>query len=183
MMTHRQKQCLLCYLGYYTGAIDGLWGSGSQSAAKQFQRENGLAEDADFGTESEAKILALIVSGETEEDWWNGIRHWKREEFRCRCGGKYCDGFPAEPQRKLVELADAVRSHFGSPGIPSSGLRCGKHNALCGGVKNSRHLCGKALDFRIQGRTALQTLAYVRSLPGVRYAYAIDGNYVHMDIE
>ena len=39
------------------------------------------------------------------------------------------------------------------------------------------------MDFRIKSRTALETLSYVQSLPGVRYAYAIDKNYVHMDVK
>lgn len=42
---------------------------------------------------------------------------------------------------------------------------------------------GKALDFRIEGCTAEQVLAYIQSLPGVRYAYDIDGTYIHMDVE
>lgn len=182
-MTVKQKQCLLCYLGYYTGAIDGIWGNASEAAAKQFQQENDLAEDGAFGRDSQEKILEVIQSFDGDQDWWKTIRWWKREEFRCRCGGKYCDGFPAEPKQELVELADQVRTHFGRPGIPSSGLRCAKHNAACGGVANSRHLSGKALDFRIRGIGAKETLGYIRTLPGVRYAYAIDGNYVHMDID
>lgn len=182
-MTNGQKQHLLGYLGYYKGSVDGIWGPLSRKAAEEFQRDWNLSPDESFGSASEERILQVIASGEQAEDWWSGIRYWKREEFRCRCGGKYCDGFPAEPHRKLVELADNVRAHFKSPGIPSSGLRCEKHNAISGGVKNSRHLAGKALDFRIQGVSSGQTLSYVRTLPGVRYAYAIDGNYVHMDIE
>ena len=36
-MTIKQKQCLLYYLGYYTGAIDGLWGRKSREATQKFQ--------------------------------------------------------------------------------------------------------------------------------------------------
>lgn len=181
-MTNLQKQHLLGYLGYYSTDADGIWGPKSEEAAIRFQRDWGLAEDRNFGKESEKKIRQVIGEG-LEPDWWSGIRWWDREEFRCKCGGKYCRGFPAEPQRKLVELADDVRAHFGSPGIASSGLRCEQHNTLCGGVKNSRHLTGKALDFCIRGVSAAKTLRYVKALSGVRYAYAIDDNYVHMDIE
>jgi hypothetical protein len=38
------------------------------------------------------------------------------------------------------------------------------------------------MDFSVQGRSAGEVLAAVNRLPGVRYAYAIDENYVHMDI-
>ncbi len=181
-MTHKQKQQLLGYLGYYDGDTDGIWGPKSREAARLFQREWQLAEDEAFGQESQEKILSVIGAG-GGLNWWSGIRFFSREEFRCRCGGKYCDGFPAEPQEQLVELAEQVRGHFGKPVVVSSGLRCKRHNAACGGVANSRHLTGRAVDFRVAGETAGSVLDYVLSLSGVRYAYAIDGSYVHMDIE
>ena len=51
------------------------------------------------------------------------------------------------------------------------------------GVSDSRHLTGKAVDLRIEGRSAWQMLAWAQKQPEVRYAYAIDMNYIHMDIE
>ena len=39
------------------------------------------------------------------------------------------------------------------------------------------------MDFRIEGETAKQVLSYVNSLPEVRYAYDIDGRYIHMDVK
>lgn len=181
-MTHRQKQHLLGYLGFYEGMVDGIWGPKSQEAALAFQRTWQLTEDAKFGAESQRKILSVIGSG-SQVDWWAQIQWFRREEFRCRCGGKYCDGFPAEPERKLVELAEAVRTHFGKPAVLSSGLRCQRHNGACGGVANSRHLTGRAMDFRVDGVDSTTVISYVLSCPGVRYAYQIDDNYVHMDIE
>jgi uncharacterized protein YcbK (DUF882 family) len=44
-------------------------------------------------------------------------------------------------------------------------------------------MSGKALDFRIEGKTSAQVLAYVQGLSGVRYAYTIDDQHVHMDVE
>lgn len=188
-MTDTQKQCLLTYLGYDTGGVDGLWGDKSRQATANFQRDYGLESDGVFGDATAQRILVVIASGETpakEEDWWQGIRYWTREEFKCRCGEyhtPYCNGYPVEPDRKLVELADDVRAHFGRPGIRSSGIRCPWHNRDSGGVANSRHLSGKALDFCIQGKTSSEVLAYVQTLPQVHYAYAIDGDYIHMDVE
>jgi uncharacterized protein YcbK (DUF882 family) len=43
-------------------------------------------------------------------------------------------------------------------------------------------MSGKALDFRIEGKTAEQVLEYVQKQPECRYAYDIDGTYVHMDV-
>ena len=84
-------------------------------------------------------------------------------------------------ETKVEELTREVREHFGAPALPSSGVRCPEHNKEVGGVWNSFHLAGKALDFRIQGRSAAEVLAFVKTLP-VHYAYAIDGSYVHMDV-
>ena len=114
--------------------------------------------------------------------WWDNIKYFDREEFRCKCKGKYCNGFPKEPQRLLVESLDDVREYFDSIIEISSGLRCTIHNANEGGVSNSRHLSGKAADFRVRGKTSSQVLVYVRTLPNIRYCYAINGTYVHMDI-
>ena len=192
-MTNTQKQCLLTYLGYDTGGVDGLWGDKSRLATEAFQRDYGLEPDGVFGDGTLARIKGVIASGEAPaeadrggEDWWQGIRYWTREEFKCRCGEyhtPYCSGYPVEPDRTLVELADQTRAHFGRPGIRSSGIRCPWHNRDCGGVANSRHVSGKALDFRIQGKASSEVLAYVQTLPQVHYAYAIDGDYIHMDVE
>ena len=190
-MTDKQKQHLLGYLGYYAGVPDGIWGRLSREATLTFQAGYGLEEDGIFGPATEKRILEVIASGEQPaqqtapetgggEDWWKDIRYFTRAEFRCPCAA--CGGFPAEPAEKLVRLADQVREHFGAPALPSSGVRCPEHNKAVGGVWNSYHLAGKALDFRIQGRSAAEVLAFVRRLP-VHYAYAIDASYIHMDTE
>jgi len=86
-------------------------------------------------------------------------------------------------QRSIVELADRARAELRGVGFVSSGLRYRQHNANVGGVSDSRHLTGKAIDLRIEGKTARQTLAWALRQPEVRYAYAIDTSFVHMDIE
>lgn len=182
-MTDTQKQCLLKYLGYYRGAVDGIFGSLSRQATKQFQADYGITAGGVFDSTTEEKILqALTGAAEKVADFWEEVKHFAKEEFRCKCGGKYCDGFPAQPEKQLIALADRVRSHFASPAVVSSGVRCATHNANVGGAAASRHMTGKAMDFTVRGKTASQVLAFVQRQPEVRYAYAIDGNYVHMDI-
>lgn len=177
-MTSLQKQCLLCYLGYDCAA-DGIWGEQSSAATRDFQADHDLEADGIFGPKTEEKILSAIVG---QDSWWEKIRYFRRAEFACKCG-RFCNGFPAEPERKLVMLADQVREHFGAVATVSSGVRCAVHNANVGGVSNSRHLSGKAMDFCVAGKTAAQILSYVNQLAGIRYAYAIDENFVHMDVE
>ncbi len=198
-MTIKQKQCLLAYLGYYTGQIDGLWGPQSTAATKKFQADYGLTADGIFGPDTEKRILEVIASGEKPvtqpEDtpaaqrpgdtstFWDEIKYFKREEFRCKCGGKYCNGFTAEPSEKLMRIADQVRDHFDNPMTVSSGVRCETHNKKVGGVANSRHISGKAMDFRVDGFSADMVLAYVHQQSGIHYAYAIDRDFVHMDVD
>ena len=196
-MTLQQIQCLLQYLGYYTITVDGIWGPGSEQATKDFQAAEGLEDDGIPGKLTQAALLDAVAKGrfkpkeiqaETDNDgaeelWWKEIRYFTREEFRCKCGGKYCNGFPAEPQKGMVRAIDNVREHFGKAFTPNSGVRCPIHNANVGGVSNSRHLYGKAVDFHVPGKTAAQVLDYLDTLPGLGYCYAIDADNVHMDIE
>lgn len=172
-MTELQINSLLCYLGCFD----------TKEALKKFQEDHGLEANGTCDAETEKALLDAVNKPDREtEDFWDGIKYFKREEFKCKCG-EYCDGFPVEPQRKLITVADRVREHFGKAAIVSSGVRCNNHNKKVGGAATSRHLQGKAMDFCIRGKSATQTLAYVQTLPAVRYAYAIDKNYVHMDVK
>ncbi len=197
-MTVKQTQLLLAYLGYGLEA-DGISGQQTEAAVRRFQEEFGGLEADGIPGEKTWEALRRAVSEEwkrpeTAKDggskagaFWDEIRFFTREEFRCRCGNyhaPYCDGFPVEPEEKLVRLADRVRAHFGAPARPSSGIRCRRHNAdQPNSAANSRHLYGKALDFRVDGVTAGELLEYIRQQPETNYAYAIDGRYVHMDVE
>lgn len=188
-MTVKQKQCLLAYLGYYVGEIDGSWGTLSKTATLAFQEDHGLQADGIFGDATAKAARAAVAADETKKvtvdngTFWDEIVYFDRSEFACHCGGKYCNGYPAEPQEKLIRVADRARKALGGAATVSSGVRCSKHNSAVGGVTNSRHLSGKAMDFCIAGKSADQTLAYVQGQPEIRYAYAIDNTFVHMDIE
>ena len=195
-MTIKQRQNLLAYLGYYVGNIDGVWGTLSKTATKAFQKDFGLPADGICGEDTEKALKHSVCYGitknvETEEvttkdstgTFWDEIEFFDRDEFRCKCGGKYCNGFPAEPKEKLIKVADRVREHFGNKIIVSSGVRCEKHNANVGGVSGSRHKLGKAMDFCVSGISASLVLPYVQKQTDIRYAYAIDNNYIHMDVE
>ena len=171
-MTIVQKQCLLAALGLYPyREIDGIWGAKSRTAM------------GDFEAKFPGKTLQDAVSEIGQASFWEGVRHWTREEFCCHCGGQYCDGFPAEPDETLVSLLEDVRADFGAPAICSSGVRCPQHKANVGGVANSKHLSGKAADFMVLGITGQTLLNRVRSDPRTHYAYIIDdGPYVHVDV-
>lgn len=198
-MTNKQKQHLLAFLGYYTGTIDGIWGKQSQDATARFQKDFGLTADGTFGDATDERIRKAIgnyddlilevpaLQEETQEtqdgDFWEGIRYFRREEFVCTCGGRGCNGFPAEPVEQLVHNAESARVHFDAVADVSSGVRCQLRNSeLPGSAANSLHMRGKAMDFRIRGVKSADLLAYVKTLPEVDEAYAIDDAFVHMGV-
>lgn len=193
-MTVRQVQLLLTFLGYDPGAIDGADGPKTRAAVKAFQAAEGLEPDGIAGPQTQARLREAVFQGRTKTvrepaaapsgtgTWWDEIRYFSRQEpyIGCSCG--QCGGFPVEPSEKLMRLADKVRGKAGRPMVPTSTVRCRAHNKAVGGVENSRHLLGKAMDFSIPGWSADRTLALVRQQKAARYAYAIDGTHVHMDI-
>ena len=188
-MTTEQKQNLLAFLGYYRAKVDGVWGDKSRKALDTFQAEHGLAAGK-FTEETEKALLEAVAAWEpgileTESTgtFWDECPNFTREEFRCTCGGRGCNGFPAEPRERLARNAQTVRSHFGKAAPVSSGVRCALRNGeLPGSAANSLHLTGRAMDFCVVGVSSGELLALVRKLPEVCEAYAIDGSYVHMGI-
>ncbi len=153
-MTIRQKQCLLAYLGYYTGNIDGDWGAKSAEATREFQKTNGLTQDGNFGVNTEKAAISAVTNGKfktatnrTETSGaWKNIKYFTKDEFACQCGGKYCNGYPEDIDMDMVRIADEIRHRIGKPIPINSGLRCEKHNARVGGVSNSQHRYGTAAD-------------------------------------
>lgn len=186
----KQRQCLLFYLGYYVGEIDGLWGQLSKTAVKSFKGDfggltvNDTVDDATMKAMKHAVAYGMPAKKEESASgtFWDDIKYFKKSEFACKCG-KHCNGYPTEMKEKVVKVADRARAHFGAAATVSSGLRCSKHNSAVGGVSNSRHKLGKAIDFSIKGVSGAKLLAYVQKQPEIRYAYIISGDWVHMDIE
>lgn len=161
--------------------VDGLFGPKSLAAVKAFQTKNKLTVDGIIGANTWAKLRAGA------KDSWDDIKYFKREEFRCPCGR--CNGYPVEPDIKMVKLMDKIRETYGKPITITSGVRCAAHNKEVGGVSNSQHLKGKAADFYIPGQndTAAgrnKIVATAKTL-GAAYSYANTagmGNAVHINI-
>ena len=124
-MTVKQKQLILCWFDCLpVSGVDGIWGPQSKAATVRLQKKLGIDADGDFGKNTEDEALNAMVNGEIPTDseketvdkdslttgtFWDEIEFFTREEFRCKCGGKYCDGFPAEPHEATVRFADAIR--------------------------------------------------------------------------
>lgn len=159
-MTVLQIQCLLTYLGYHPGDIDGANGKNTIAAVRRFQADYGLTVDGDAGAATQKMLTGAVAgtaakvkkptesvtTGESNGTFWDEIKYFTREEWRCQCSGKYCNGFPAEPAEETVRMADEIRRRAGVPLRVNSGLRCNQHNAEVGGVSNSLHTTGQAVD-------------------------------------
>ena len=157
-MDTRHLQFLLAYLGYLPASgVDGIWGGQTRAAVEDFQRAfGGIAVDGDPGPETQKALKHAVAydmfkaesvpEGVETGTFWDEIEFFDREEFRCQCGGKYCDGFPAEPHEATVRFANAIRKRIGKPIPVNSGLRCPTWNSIQGGVSNSNHMGGGAVD-------------------------------------
>lgn len=202
-MTMSRLQMNLKFLGLYSGEIDGIKGEQTLNAIKKFQETNNLKVDGIAGQQTIDKLRKIImdrqakigvtvdgVAGpETEKAWnnyfenntWDTIKYFKKSEFTCKCGCGLNN-----IQLEVVKIADEVREHFGSPAIVTSGTRCKKHNKEVGGVSNSRHLKGKAIDMYVQNVSWYDLLGYLRLLEEkgkIRYCYHINNSdCCHFDI-
>lgn len=175
--------------------VDGLAGPATMTATVWYQMNHGLTPnglaDADtrayisenYVPETEAGSDTPATDENQTGSWWDEIEYFTRDELKCKCGGRYCNGFPAEPQEMTVRLADRARKHFGKPAHNVSFLRCRQHNANSGGVANSQHMYGEAMDIRIEGVTANDLYSFMKKQPEVRYTYKINNTNVHFDIE
>lgn len=206
-MTITQKQCLLTYLGYDTGGVDGIWGDKSRQATENFQRDfGGISVDGIAGEETEKALKHAVAYGiekkpdstdctnvqnnSTENStngntgtFWDEIEYFDRSEFKCKCCGKYCNGYPDEPDERMVRIADQLRKNLGVPITIVSGLRCKTWNAIQGGVSNSQHMYGEAADIYAKGVPQSLVEAELDKIGGVRYHYAIKcSNNVHFDV-
>lgn len=204
IMTMKRLQMNLKFLGYYVGEIDGIKGSKTLEAIKKFQSDHNLTVDGIAGQKTIDCIRAIIVDIQTELRVtvdgvagtetitaynklvgncynWDDIQYFKKDEFTCKCGCGLNN-----MNLKVVKIADEVRKHFGKPAIVTSGTRCKKHNTEVGGVPNSRHLQGKAIDMYVQGVDGGELLNYLQKLVKageLRYTYRINnGNACHFDI-
>lgn len=195
-MTTKQRQHLLAYLGYYVGNVDGEWGTLSKTACTAFQKDfGGIKVDGFGGTETDKALCHSVAYGmpakkidkSDKENYtgtfWDEIEYFTPDEFKCKCGGKYCKGYPHEPDERMVRTVNQLRKNLGVPITIVSGLRCKTWNAIQGGVSNSQHMYGEAADIYAKGVSQSRVEDELDKIGGVRYHYAITGSSnVHFDV-
>lgn len=182
-MTAKQIQCLLTYLGYDPGQIDGVDGQKTQAALAAFRSDYGVGAEGLVG--AVAGTLARLEKPKTG-NWWDEIKYFKPDEENICCPCPRCAGKREYPTEALMRKADSIREELG-PMVVSSCRRCQAHNdELSGSAKNSRHIIGKAMDFNATKSTPAQIeacLARRKAAGEIRYWYRMSSGWYHFDIE
>ena len=188
----RAIQQKLCDAGMKTD-IDGIIGNDTVACLTRYQTAVGLTADGIMGVETYRKLFndpsygAAVTSQTT-----GGISaHFNKTEFRCGCGGRYCNGYNGkEVSTSLLNILEKLRSYYGRPIIITSGIRCQKYNdSLRGSIKTSAHIQGKAADIYIRGitdsasgRAQVKRLAYQYGAKYCYYGTSNMGNAVHINV-
>jgi len=104
------------------------------------------------------------------------IRYFKAEEFACR----HCEKVKIES--RLIELLDALREHMGKPIVITSAYRCHVHNRRIGGVPNSAHVRGYAVDVKCTNSLDRQKMLEFLLSRGVE-RIGIHPAFIHFDLD
>ncbi len=72
------------------------------------------------------------------------IKHFKKEEFTCKCGCGLNN-----ISYTLVDMLNRAREKANIPFKLNSACRCLKHNKKVGGVEDSAHVKGLAVDISV----------------------------------
>ena len=147
--------------------IDGDFGGMTKAAVQRFQESAGLSVDGIVGNQTWAKLLktkGLVIASKlssVETSWTLG-----NIDLLCEIipGGNFTwadatkGGSRMPPDQETLEsiiriatLAQKARDFIGRPFTITSWYRDPDSNAAAGGVSNSRHINGDAIDFWIDG--------------------------------
>lgn len=178
-MTTKQIQCLLTYLGYDPGVIDGIDGKKTQAALASFRADYGVGAEGLVGAvagtvaklEKPKADNAGASSGAEQYLKADGYYHIPRgvnvqlsrnlwsQEVMCQGSGCCAESIIS---KRMVDTFQAIRDEFGDAisiaTSGGSGFRCAKHNAAVGGAGGSLHLTGSAFDLHCRDKSKLMTV-------------------------
>ena len=108
----KQVQTKLKSWGYYSGAIDGIYGSGTENAVKAFQRKNGLTADGIVGKKTAAALGINIDGGSSQAASNSGNLYLLARLVHGEARG--------EPYRGKVAVAAVVLNRVKSASFPNT---------------------------------------------------------------
>ena len=173
MLSLRERQEKLKYLGFYKGKVDGLNGPLTRKAYKNLQNKYFFRKkdkDGLYGPNTEKLLLNAYNVKKYTKNF-----DIKRDRLYCHCKGKYCTGYPAVMSPELLKEMQNVRNEYG-PVTVNSMMRCVRHNKAVGGVNGSKHTKGQAADIRNWRIVATfnRTKDFINKVikrPAIKYAY------------
>lgn len=189
MLKIKDRQKYLKKIGLYTKKVDGIEGEETEKAYKYFNIIF-LNKSSDKYTSETEKLLKAIYKSYCKSKYmkstdWKYFKNFKESEFKCTCKGKYCDGYNGRKNKcymKLIMFAQYMRNYYDKPISISSGVRCVRRNREVGGVKKSKHLVFKGMDFKVGNLKASEIRKVVKNMPLVDYTYGITTYYTHANI-
>jgi uncharacterized protein YcbK (DUF882 family) len=105
---------------------------------------------------------------------WSTVRYFDREEFG------YADDI--EPDESFVRMLDDARHLAGMPFELTSAIRTVEHNEEVGGVPDSAHLSGQAVDILCESsRARFLILSALLEVGFTRFGVA--DSFVHVDVD
>lgn len=212
-MTIIEKQTFLKEQGFYTGNIDGKWGTLSKKATKSFQKSQHILADGIWGKNTENKANIII-----NNNWKVGLvkftyyrtngnidlvyidenclisKNFRLNEYMMfeKTIKKYklkVDRNQCILYEELVNADQKLRDALGSIKI-NSGYRCQAYNKAIGGAKYSCHIKGMASDKVISGKKPKEVQEYIRNNYKKLGYYGLESKtkpncnqYTHADIK
>ncbi len=107
---------------------------------------------------------------------WSKIKFFNKNEFNCRCCGKRIIS------ANLVLKLDLARELAETSFVITSGYRYPKHNQEVGGVKDSAHVSGLAIDIAVSDNVARLNIIRGLIIAGFR-RIGIGKDFIHADID
>lgn len=113
-----QIQTKLKSWGYYTGSVDGVYGSGTERAVRAFQQKNGLAVDGKAGTQTLAAMgLSAGSGGNTGNSGGSGGVSSSQVDLLARLISAEARG---EPYSGQVAVGAVVLNRIKHPSFPNT---------------------------------------------------------------
>lgn len=172
MLNLKTRQKYLKELGLYKGEVDNSEGSLTKKAYRALQDKYFIRKKDKDGIYGKNTDILLQSAYNCRK-----AKYFKLSEFKCGCKGNNCTGYPTVIKQSLVSNLDTLRKKYDNPITITSGLRCTVYNRKVGGVSNSEHTKGRAVDIYIAGgqssthKKRTEIVDYWDTLANSKYAY------------
>ena len=116
---------------------------------------------------------------------WDTIKHFKPDEFACRCGN--CGSTGDEMNMTFIFALDQLRERQDSPMIITSGYRCPAYNTMISSTGfDGPHTTGRAADVGVSGERAFHLVqqcslgGWMRGI-GINQKGPHEKRFIHLD--